>query len=65
MNAFVTAEMAVWVPEDLPARAAPVPSPETALAALDLQGLRLSAMVVAVAMLSAVAAGVMSAFGTI
>jgi hypothetical protein len=66
MNALLTAEMAVWVPEDAPGLAMPSPQqPERALAALDRQGLRLSGTVLAIALLSALAAGVVSLFGTI
>ena len=64
MNALLTAEMAVWVPDDAPSLAATAPQPEPALAALDRQGLRLSGTVLAMAVLSALAAGVISLFGT-
>lgn len=66
MNALLTAEMAVWVPEDAvdPASSSPAP----ALAAVDaaaLRSLRLSGTVLAISLLSALSAGVMSMFGTI
>lgn len=64
MNVLLTAEMAVWAPEDTLERAAPAPQPDNALAALDRQGLRLSGTVLAMAVLSALAAGVISLFGT-
>ena len=65
MDALLPAEMAVWVPEDAAGPAPAAPQHERALAALDRQGLRLSGIVLAVAVLSALAAGVMSAFATL
>ncbi|WP_374566904.1 hypothetical protein [Ideonella sp.] len=63
MSAALAAEMAVWVPDDLSGPgAAP---PEQALATLDRQGLRMSGTVLAVALLSSLAATVLSVFGTI
>jgi hypothetical protein len=64
MNALLTAEMAVWAPEETPGWMAPAPEPDHALAALDREGLRLSGTVLAMALLSALAAGVISLFGT-
>jgi hypothetical protein len=63
MNALLPAEMAVWAPEDTPALAASAPQPERALAALDRQGLRLSGTVLAIGLLSTVAAAVVSLYG--
>jgi hypothetical protein len=63
MNALLTAEMAVWVPEDTPVLAASAPQPERALATLDRQGLQLSGTVLAIALLSTIAAAVMSLYG--
>lgn len=56
MNALLTAEMAVWVPED----ALMAAQPEQALAAADRQAARLGGVVLAVALLSALAATVIS-----
>ena len=61
MMASLTVEMAVWVPDDAPAAVAP----EQALATLDRQGVRMSGMVLAVALLSSAAAVVLSLFGTV
>ncbi len=63
MNASLAAEMAVWVPDDQPGPGAV--QPEQALAALDRQSLRMSGAVLAVALLSSLAATVLSVFGTI
>jgi hypothetical protein len=57
MNALLTPEMAVWAPDDA------VPDqPEQALAAADWQAARLGGVVLAVALMSVVAATVMSMF---
>ena len=66
MNAsFAAAEMAVWVPDDLPGLEAAASQPEKALATLDRQSLHMSGTVLTVAMLSSLAATVLSVFGTI
>ncbi|HEX5683626.1 MAG TPA: hypothetical protein VFY73_06275 [Ideonella sp.] len=65
MNASLAAEMAVWVPDDLPSPSPGADQPEQALATLDRQGLRMSGTVLAVALLSSLAATVLSVFGTI
>jgi hypothetical protein len=66
MNAsFAAAEMAVWVPDDLPSLEAVASQPEKALATLDRQSLHMSGTVLAIALLSSLAATVLSVFGTI
>jgi len=57
MNALLTPEMAVWAPEDsLPE------FPEQALAAADRKAARLGGVVLAVALMSALAATVLSLY---
>lgn len=65
MNASLAAEMAVWVPDDLPGLEAAAVQPEKAMATPDPQSLRMSGTVLAVALLSSLAATVLSVFGTI
>ena len=65
MNALLVAEMAVWAPDDLGGTGPGAIQPEQALATLDRQGLRMSGTVLAVALLSSLAATVLSVFGTI
>ena len=65
MNASLAAEMAVWVPDDLPGLEAVASQPEKALATLDRKSLRMIGAVLAVALLSSLAATVLSVFGTI
>jgi hypothetical protein len=56
MNALLTPEMAVWAPDDVPDQ------PEQALAAADRQAARLGGVVLGVALMSVLAATVMSMF---
>lgn len=65
MNALLTAEMAVWAPDDAVNGVAPHQATVHSEEAPRLRGLRLSGTVLAISLLSALSAGVMSMFGTI
>lgn len=65
MRAQLTAEMAVWVPEDAAIGAVPPQAPVHPDEATSLRSLQLCGTVLAISLLSALSAGVMSMFGTI